>query len=83
MKHKSYEYSHEGVYQSVLTQALGLKVPEGWAKQIAEQVARATDAWICDKEIVTEADLQRIVCKQLDKLSPDIAYAYRNNDKII
>ena len=38
MKHKSYEYSHEGVYQSVLTQALGLKVPEGWAKQIAEQV---------------------------------------------
>lgn len=83
IKHQSYEYSRDGVRNSILTQARGLKIQEGWAAQIAEQVARATDAWIQDKEMVTEADLQRVICRQLDKLSPDIAYAYRNNDKII
>ena len=82
-KRVSYEYSHEGVRDSVWAQARGLQIPEGWAAQIAEQVARATDAWIRDKDMITEEDLERMVCKQLDKLSPDIAYAYRNNDKII
>lgn len=83
MKRKSYEYSHDGVRESIITHARGLQIPEGWAAQIADQVAKATDAWIRDKEMVTEDDLRRVVCQHLDKLSPDIAYAYRNNDKII
>lgn len=79
----TYEYSHSGVKQSVLRQAKGLRLPEGWAEQIAERVAKATDKWIADKEIVTEKDLEIFICKELKEVSPDIAFAYKNRDKII
>ena len=36
-----------------------------------------------DKDIVTEDDLKNVICNELDQLSPDIAFAYRNHDKII
>lgn len=79
----TYEYSHSGVKQSILRQAKGLRLPEGWAEQIAERVAKATDKWIADKEIVTEKDLEIFICKELKELNPDIAFAYKNRDKII
>ncbi len=79
----TYEYSHSGVKQSVLRQAKGLRLPEGWAEQIAERVAKAADKWIADKEIVTEKDLEIFICKELKEVSPDIAFAYKNRDKII
>ena len=79
----TYEYSHDGVKQSILRQAKGVRLPEGWAEQIAERVAKATDKWIADKDIVTEKDLEVFVCKELKQLNPDIAFAYKNRDKII
>lgn len=83
-KHKvSYEYSTDGIKQSILIQAKSLKLPTAWAEQIAERVAEKTDKWIADKGIVTEDDLRKVIVKELDKLNPDLAYAYRNHDKII
>ena len=79
----TYDYSHSGVKQSILRQAKGLRLPEGWAEQIAERVAKATDKWIADKDIVTEIDLEIFICKELKELNPDIAFAYKNRDKII
>ena len=79
----SYEYSSCGVKQSIIRNARSIGLPEGWAKQIATRVAKETDAWIADKEIVTEDDLRRQIIKGLKELSPDLAYAYQNHDKII
>ena len=79
----TYEYSHEGIKESVLRQARGIRLPDGWAEDIAERVAKACDEWIEDKDIVTEEDLGTFICKQLETLNPDIAFAYRNHDKII
>lgn len=84
MKKKiTYEYSSNGVKQSILRNAKSIGLPEGWAKQIATRVAKDTDEWIADKEIVTESDLRRQIIKELKELSPDLAYAYQNHDKII
>ena len=84
MKKKiTYEYSSNGVKESVLRNAKSIGLPEGWAKQIATRVAKDTDAWIADKEIVTESDLRRQIIKELKELSSDLAYAYQNHDKII
>ncbi|MBR5669712.1 hypothetical protein IKX12_01370 [Candidatus Saccharibacteria bacterium] len=83
-KHKiSYEYNVDDIKSNILQQAKSLKIPSGWAKQIADRVAEKTDKWIADKAIVTEDDLQKVVIKELDKLNSDLAYAYRNRDKII
>ena len=79
----TYEYSSRGVKESILRNARSIGAPEGWAKQIATRVAKETDAWIADKEIVTESDLRRQIIKELKSLSPDLAYAYQNHDKII
>ena len=83
-KHKiSYEYSADGIKASILQQAKSLKIPSGWAQQIADRVVEKTNKWIADKAIVTEDDLRKIIIKELDKLNADLAYAYRNHDKII
>lgn len=79
----SYEYSTNGIKQSILRQARGIGLPEGWAKQIADRVAKAIDIWIEDKEIVTEDDLRKQIIKEVEGLSPDLAFAYKNHDKII
>ena len=79
----TYEYSASGVEQSILRNAKSIGLPEGWAKQIAKRVSKEADAWIADKEIVTESDLRRQIVKELKELSPDLAYAYQNHDKII
>jgi hypothetical protein len=78
-----YEYSRRGVKESILRHARSTKVAPGWAEQIAERVASDVDAWIADKDIVTENDLRKKIIKELDVLCPDIAYVYKNHDKII
>ncbi len=84
MKKKiTYEYSSKGIQQNVLRYARSQNVPENWAKQIAERVSKATDAWIADKDTVTEDDLRKIIYKEIKVLDPDLAFAYQNHDKII
>ncbi len=82
-KRKSYEYSHDGVYEDILFNAHGVGLPEGIARAIADRVATSTDQWICDKEMITEDDLRRFISGQLEGLDANLAYAYQNNDKVI
>lgn len=84
MKKKiTYEYSSRGIQQNVLRYARSQNVPENWAKQIAGRVSKATDAWIADKDTVTEEDLRKIIYNEIKILDPDLAFAYKNHDKII
>ena len=62
-KRVTYEYTHDGVKESILRHACALRLPEGWANQISERIANATDKWIEDKDIVTEDDLRIFICK--------------------
>ena len=79
----TYEYSSSDIKNSILRNAKSIGLPEGWAKQIAERVVKATDEWIADKELITENDLRKEIIKELNNLCPDLAYAYQNHDKII
>ena len=58
-------------------------MPEAWAKQIADRVVKNIDKWIADKELITEDDLRKQIVKELKVLEPNLAFAYRNHDKII
>lgn len=78
-----YDYTHEGVKQSILHCGLGLGLAEGWVELIAEKVASSMDKWVANKDIITETDIRKHVTNELVALSPDIAYAYENHDKII
>ena len=78
-----YEYSSQDIRTNVLHYAKSQNIPEDWAKQIAERVAKATDVWIEDKDIVTEDDLRRVIYKEIKLLDKDLAFAYKNHEKII
>jgi hypothetical protein len=79
----SYEYSSSDIKNNILKHARSIKMAPGWAEKVADIVAEKTDKWIENKEIVTEADLRRQIIKELKILSPDLAFAYQNHDKII
>ena len=84
MKKKiTYEYSSKGIEQNVMRYARSQNIPENWAKQIAQRVSKATDAWIEDKDTVTEDDLRKVIYKEIKILDPDLAFAYKNHDKIL
>lgn len=80
---KQYDYSSDAIKQSILRHARSIKMSPGWAEQIADKVVKKTDAWIADKELVTENDLRQKIIKEIEPLSADLAYAYKNHDKII
>jgi 2-phosphoglycerate kinase len=84
MKKKiTYEYSSKGIEQNVIRYAKSQNIPENWAKQIALRVVKATDAWIENKDTVTEDDLRKVIYNEIKILDPDLAFAYKNHDKII
>jgi 2-phosphoglycerate kinase len=84
MKKKiTYEYSSKGIEQNVIRYARSQNIPENWAKQIAQRVVKATDAWIENKDTVTEDDLRKVIYNEIKILDPDLAFAYKNHDKII
>lgn len=79
----TYEYSSAGLKKNILANAKSLHLPEAWAKQIADRVVKNIDKWIADKELITEDDLRKQIVKELKVLEPNLAFAYRNHDKII
>lgn len=78
-----YDYTHEGIRDSVLKCGLGLGLAEGWVELIAEKVAQAMDEWASTKGVVTETDIRKHIVNELTTYNADIAYAYENHDKII
>lgn len=79
----TYEYSSAELKRNILLNAKSLRIPEAWAKQIADRVVKNIDKWIADKELITEDDLRKQIVKELKVLEPNLAFAYRNHDKII
>ena len=79
----TYEYSSAGLKKHIQMNAKSLGLPEAWAKQIADRVTKNIDKWIEDKELITEDDLRKQLVKELKVLDPNLAFAYRNHDKII
>jgi len=79
----TYEYSSTELKKNILLNAKSLRIPEAWAKQIADRVVKNIDKWIADKELITEDDLRKQIVKELKVLEPNLAFAYRNHDKII
>ena len=63
--------------------ARAIGVPEGAAKAFIEQTILGAQKNLTAKTTITSQDLTRLVSKELAKYSSDLAYAYKNHDKII
>lgn len=80
---KPYTYSRDNLKKEILKHAHSLRLPPKWAETIAEKTATDVDTWLKNRTTVTEDDIRRIAHQTLKKLHPDIAFVFKNYDKII
>lgn len=76
-------FSPEELVNELTSESRSLGLPENSVPPIIERVLNAVTHWLEDREIITRGDLERVVSNELDKYSPDLAFVYRNRDKII
>ena len=60
-----------------------LGIPVGSSEKIIEEVVASVCLWLEKRSLITQDDLERVVSRELDKYNKDLAYIYRNRDKII
>ena len=63
--------------------ARALGIPEGAAEIFIKRTIKGALKSLNSKSIITEADLDRAIAKELKKYNDDLAYVYENRDKII
>lgn len=80
---ESVKFSKKLLVEDILREARVMRLRMGWAEMIAEKVAEAVEKWAKTRAIITEDDLSRVVEMELAKYHKDLAYVYKNRDKII
>ena len=80
---KPYTYSRDRLKKEILLHARSLRLAPKWAETIAEKTAADVDKWLKNRTTVTEEDIRRIAHKTLEKLTPDVAFIFKNYDKIL
>ena len=63
--------------------AHALNIPPGAANIFIDQTLSQVTETLKSKSIITDADLTRVIVKELKKYHADLAYVYQNRDKII
>ena len=63
--------------------ARAIGIPAGAADSFIEATIKSAKKSLKSKSIITKKDLIRTVVKELQKYHPDLAYVYKNRDKII
>lgn len=63
--------------------ARAIGIPTGAAKAFVDETMKAVKKSLKNKKLITNKDLERIVAKELKKYNSDLAYVYKNRDKII
>ena len=63
--------------------ARALGIPVGAAESFIDEVIKSVKSGLKKKTMITKADLERLVVRELKKYNSDFAYVYQNRDKII
>lgn len=63
--------------------ARAIGIPDGSAEIFIDKSLKAVKKSLKNKSIITDADLRRLVAKELKKYNRDFAYVYEKCDTII
>lgn len=83
MKSKNEIFDRELLIKDLRLEARGLRIPVGAAEIFIDKAVAASEKRLANKKIITKKDLERVVAIELKKYSVDLAYVYKNRDKII
>ena len=76
-------YNETALKKELTIDARAVGIPSGAAKAFIENTIQSATKALSSKKIITDKDLKRIVTKELKKYNADLAYVYKNRDKII
>ena len=77
------KFSENTLKRELMIDAKGVGIPVGAAEEFIKRTIIDAKKSFKDKEIITEDDLKRAVWRELKKYNADLAYVYKNRDKII
>ena len=60
-----------------------LGIPSGSAEIFTEKIINGVQKSLKSKSIITEQDLNRLIAVEAKKYNADLAYVYKNRDKIV
>ena len=78
---KSLDYTK--IKRELKIDARALEIPIGSAEVFIERAITDAVKSLRPKTLITENDLKRAIARELQKYHTDLAYVYRNRDKII
>lgn len=76
-------FDEKNLIKELKIDARALDIPMGAAEVFIEKTISAVKKQLKPKTIITDKDLTRTVTKELKKYNADLAYVYKNRDKII
>ncbi|MBR3204345.1 hypothetical protein IKF81_01530 [Candidatus Saccharibacteria bacterium] len=76
-------FSPEELVEELKQDSKSLGLPEHSTSAIIKRVLESVLIWLENRDIITKSDLERVVSCELDKYSSDLAFLYRNRNKII
>ena len=76
-------FNEKVLRQELKIDARALGIPAGAAEYFMDDTCKSVQKTLSDKSLITENDLKRSVYKELKKYHADLAYVYKNRDKII
>ena len=80
---KLIKFSRKKLQEEIMREARVLNMHSGSAEMITEKVTEAVEKWAKKRSTITREDLTRVTGKELEKYDKDLAYVYKNRDKII
>ena len=76
-------FNEKKLIKTLKIDARAVGIPSGAAESFIEKTLSTVKKELKDKTIITNRDLERIVARELKKYNADLAYVYKNRDKII
>ena len=76
-------FNETALIKTLKIDAKALGIPIGAAEAFINETLKSVKKQLKSKNIITNHDLERMVTKELKKYNADLAYVYKNRDKII
>jgi len=83
MKPKSTKFNAKSLQKSLKIDARAIGIPVGAAEVFITRTIDSVQKQLKSKGLITDKDLERLITKELKKYNADLAYVYKNRDKII
>ena len=71
------------IKKELMLEAKAVDIPAGAAEIFIDHAIKNVKKVFTDKRIITDKDLERAITRELKKYNTDLAYVYKNRDKII